>query len=49
MGTGHSDLFSENGQDWLVHHAKRPDEDYRAYLHIRQMRWLPDDLANAMC
>ena len=42
MGTGHSDLFSENGQDWLVHHAKRPDEDYRAYLHIRQMRWLPD-------
>ena len=42
MGTGHSDLFSENGQDWLVHHAKRPDENYRAYLHIRQLRWLTD-------
>ena len=40
MGTGHSDLFSENGQDWLVHHAKRADEDYRAYLHIRKLRWL---------
>lgn len=40
IGTGHSDLFSERGHDWLVHHAKRPAEDYRAYLQIRKLRWL---------
>ena len=40
IGTGHSDVFSERGQDWLVHHAKRPDEGYRAYLQIRKLRWL---------
>lgn len=42
IGTGHSDVFSERGQDWLVHHAKRPDEGYRAYLQIRKLRWLND-------
>ena len=40
IGTGHSDVFSERGQDWLVHHAKRRDEGYRAYLQIRKLRWL---------
>ena len=39
VDTGHSDFFSEAGQDWLLHHAKRPDQDYRAYLHIRKLQW----------
>ena len=39
VATGHSDLFSASGQDWLVHHAKRPDQAYRAYLHIRKLNW----------
>ena len=42
MATDHSDLFSESGQDWLVHHAKRPDQAYRAYLHIRKLNWSDD-------
>jgi arabinan endo-1,5-alpha-L-arabinosidase len=42
MATGHSDLYSEDGQDWLVHHAKRADQDYRSYLHIRSLNWTED-------
>jgi arabinan endo-1,5-alpha-L-arabinosidase len=42
IGTGHADLFSEDGVDWLVHHAKLPRENYRAYLNIRNILWGAD-------
>jgi arabinan endo-1,5-alpha-L-arabinosidase len=42
IGTGHNNVFAENGQDWLVHHAKKPAEDYKAYLNIRKLDWEED-------
>lgn len=39
VGTGHADLLKANGVEWLVHHAKNPLEEYRAYLNIREIRW----------
>jgi arabinan endo-1,5-alpha-L-arabinosidase len=39
VGTGHADVFTDKGSDWLVHHAKLPADDYRAYLNIRQLNW----------
>ena len=42
MGTGHNDVFSENGVDWLVHHAKHAGQDFRPFLHIRKIEWDED-------
>ena len=42
IGTGHNNVFSEDGVDWLVHHAKKPTEAYRSYLHIRKIEWDED-------
>ncbi len=39
VGTGHADVFSENGVDWLVHHAKDSERDHRPYLNIRRIEW----------
>lgn len=41
-GTGHNDVFSENGVDWLVHHAKHAGQDFRPFLHIRKIEWDAD-------
>lgn len=43
IGTGHNDVYSESGQDWLVHHGKDPAEAYKAYLHIRELNWDKED------
>jgi arabinan endo-1,5-alpha-L-arabinosidase len=43
IGTGHNEVYSENDQDWLVHHAKEPTEDFRAYLSIRKLNWVGDN------
>jgi len=42
LGTGHSDVLSENGVDWLVHHAKHSGQDFRPFLHIRKIEWDAD-------
>jgi arabinan endo-1,5-alpha-L-arabinosidase len=39
IGTGHGDVFSEAGVDWLVHHAKHTKQDHRPYLNIRRIEW----------
>ena len=48
IGTGHNDVFSENGVDWLVHHAKHPEESFRAFLNIRKIEW-GGDLWPSVC
>ena len=42
MGTGHNDVFSESGADWLVHHAKHSGQEFRPFLHIRKIEWSED-------
>ena len=42
IGTGHADVFAEKGEDWLVHHAKDPSQDFRAFLNIRKIEWDQD-------
>jgi len=42
IGTGHGEVFSAEGRDWLVHHAKLPAQNYRAHLNIRELRWNRD-------
>jgi arabinan endo-1,5-alpha-L-arabinosidase len=39
IGTGHADVFSENGTDWLVHHAYDAERDYEPVLNIRRLEW----------
>ena len=39
IGTGHDSVFSENGVDWRVHHAKRFEQDYLPVLDIRKIEW----------
>jgi arabinan endo-1,5-alpha-L-arabinosidase len=38
-GPGHNAVFSENGQDWLVHHAYDANDEGRPKLHIRKLHW----------
>ena len=39
IGTGHSEVFSEDDKDWLVHHAKNERQKYAPYLNIRALTW----------
>ena len=39
IGTGHADVYSEDGYDWLVHHAYDADRDYEPTLNIRRLVW----------
>jgi arabinan endo-1,5-alpha-L-arabinosidase len=39
VGTGHSNVFSEGGVDWLVHHAKDSRQGYKPLLNIRKIEW----------
>ncbi|MCP5056526.1 MAG: arabinan endo-1,5-alpha-L-arabinosidase [bacterium] len=39
IGTGHADVYSENGIDWLVHHAYDSEFDYEPVLNIRRLVW----------
>jgi len=39
IGTGHAEVLHHQGTDWLVHHAKNPAEEYRAYLNVRPLHW----------
>ena len=48
IGTGHSDVFSEKGIDWLVHHAKHSRQDFRPFLNIRKIEW-DEDLWPSVC
>ncbi|MEE3327480.1 MAG: arabinan endo-1,5-alpha-L-arabinosidase [Myxococcota bacterium] len=42
IGTGHNDVLSDEGVDWLVHHAKHSEQDFRAFLNIRKIEWSED-------
>jgi len=48
IGTGHSDVFAENGADWLVHHAKHAEQNFRPYLNIRKIEW-DEELWPSVC
>lgn len=39
IGTGHADVYSEGGYDYLVHHAYDAALDYRSVLNIRRLVW----------
>lgn len=39
IGTGHADVYSEDGYDWLVHHAYDAEQDYEPVLNIRRLVW----------
>jgi arabinan endo-1,5-alpha-L-arabinosidase len=39
IGTGHADVYSEGGYDYLVHHAYDRERDYESILNIRRMDW----------
>lgn len=39
IGTGHADVYSEAGYDYLVHHAYDSARDYEPVLNIRRMDW----------
>ena len=39
IGTGHADVYSEGGYDYLVHHAYDADRDYAGTLNIRLLQW----------
>lgn len=39
IGTGHADVYSEGGYDYLVHHAYDRERDYESILNIRRMNW----------
>lgn len=38
-GPGHCAVFSENGTDWLVHHAYDANNNGTATLQIRRLQW----------
>ena len=42
IGTGHNDIFSEGGIDWLVHHGYDSENDYEPVLNIRAILWDAD-------
>ena len=42
VATGHGDLLQTHAGYWLAHHAKLPQENYLAYLQIRQLHWDAD-------
>jgi len=39
IGTGHNDVFSEGGVDWLVHHGYDSENEYEPVLNIRTILW----------
>ncbi len=39
IGCGHNEVFSENGIDWLVHHAYDSQQNYEPVLNIRKLKW----------
>jgi arabinan endo-1,5-alpha-L-arabinosidase len=39
IGTGHADVYSEGGYDYLAHHAYDAERDYESILNIRRMDW----------
>ncbi len=39
IGTGHADVYSEGGYDYLVHHAYESERGYESILNIRRMNW----------
>ncbi|RXJ70411.1 hypothetical protein CS022_23335 [Veronia nyctiphanis] len=39
IGTGHNDVYSEDGKDWLVHHGYDGQDDYKPKLNIREIKW----------
>jgi arabinan endo-1,5-alpha-L-arabinosidase len=39
IGTGHADVYREDGVDWLVHHAYDPEREYESVLNIRRLVW----------
>jgi arabinan endo-1,5-alpha-L-arabinosidase len=39
IGTGHADVYSEGGYDYLVHHAYDSERGYEPILNIRRMNW----------
>ncbi|USH05411.1 arabinan endo-1,5-alpha-L-arabinosidase [Grimontia kaedaensis] len=39
IGTGHNDVFTEDNQDWLVHHAYDSTNNYKPTLQLRQIEW----------
>ena len=39
IGTGHGDVFSHEGYDYLVHHARDADLDYAPVLNVRRLDW----------
>lgn len=43
IGTGHNEVFSEDGVDWLVHHAKDSRDNFKPYLNIRRLNWSKDN------
>ena len=47
IGTGHADVYSEDGYDYLVHHAYDATQDYRSVLNIRRLVWDEDGWPSA--
>ncbi|MDG2049154.1 MAG: arabinan endo-1,5-alpha-L-arabinosidase [Myxococcota bacterium] len=47
IGTGHSEVFSDGGKEWLVHHAKDANRNYQPSLNIRELRWDTDGWPSA--
>lgn len=39
IGTGHADVFSDGGWDYLVHHAYDSRADYEPVLNVRRLDW----------
>ena len=39
IGTGHADVYSEDGYDYLVHHAYDSAQNYESVLNIRRLVW----------
>lgn len=42
IGTGHNDVFTDGGVDWLVHHGYDSENDYEPVLNIRTILWDAD-------
>ena len=47
IGTGHADVYSENGYDYLVHHAYDASLNYQSMLNIRRLVWDEDQWPRA--
>jgi len=39
IGTGHADVFSDGGWDYLVHHAYDAEAGYEPVLNVRRLDW----------